>query len=164
MRILSKQTIGKTSSVLVIYLVAFSVSYSASAGPLEIIQDIYGSYPSRESPSDWHKAKQKLPSIGDLPLSSETLGLWNRWNKTHPGEMCIDVDPVSASQDPAVEQYRILNSSNSRTQVEIKSKYVSGIKKNTITYIIKNENGRWIVDDVGGIKNDLKQCLATSRR
>jgi Protein of unknown function (DUF3828) len=160
---LSKGSIGIKHSVLVIYVIFASAS-SVTAGPLELIQYIYGSYPPKEMPSAWHKAKKNLPSIDNLPLSSETLSLLRRWNKMNTGEICIDVDPVSDSQDPAVEMYRILSSSNSLAQVEIKSNYTSGIKKSRITYSIKNENGRWVVDDVGGIKKELKQCLVTRKK
>ncbi len=148
-------------------------SISEKANPIQTIQDIYGYYAPSESHDTWHKADKKWdpssfkhPHIGDLPLSNAFRKLIKKDEFTTPsGEMpCIDYDPISDSQDPDIDYFKISGIDDTQ-----KNKLVLGIqirgKSNKIvkiTYVFTNEENKWGIDDIINYNNNFNDGRAFS--
>jgi hypothetical protein len=164
------------ASALSLSFMAASVSagepkHVASAeSPVALFKDIYGAYPASEAADAWHKADKAwlgkgsvdtLPSWDTLPLSAGTNDLNRRVNKilAKSGEVCIDYDQISDSQDPNIAKYKIVGpaeppAERAEYQVEMQGTWRKGVTK--VTYLLVKEQGKWRVDDIVTYSTDAK--------
>lgn len=159
--------------------------------PIAVLESIYGQYPDTDKADDWHKADKawtasgapdNLPGWDTLPLSRATAEVNRRVNKAlaKSGDICLDYDPISDSQDPDIARYKIVPPSvsspeKSEHQVYLQGKTRTGTTK--VRYVFVKEQGRWRVDDIvtystdarhrpvaNSIKDMLKACLKNQKR
>jgi hypothetical protein len=154
--------------------------------PLALFKAIYGEYPDNEPADSWHKADKvwlgegdvgKLPTWETLALSHDAASLNARVEKkiAKSGDVCIDFDQLSDSQDPNIARYKIVAPSAQSTGPAVYQIYIQGTWRkdiSKITYALVQERGKWRVDDIvtyskdgkgrpieSGAKKMLKACL-----
>lgn len=142
--------------------------------PIALLKEIYGDYPADAPASAWHKADKnwglssdvsKLPGFDNLPLTTAVAALKRRVDKT--GDLCIDYDLISNSQDPDIVRYRIVAPaarSKARAQYDIyfQGKFSKG--QTRITYSLVQDGGKWRVDDIVTYRREKGRILRDSAR
>ena len=143
-------------------------------GPIALLKEIYGDYPADEAASAWHKADKnwglssdvaKLPGFTTLPLSTTLAAMKRRVDKT--GDLCIDYDLISNSQDPDIVRYRIVapaTRGKERAQYDVyfQGKFSKG--QTRITYSLAQDGGKWRIDDIAAYRRDKGRILRDSAR
>ncbi|WP_442754669.1 hypothetical protein ACNHKD_16995 [Methylocystis sp. JAN1] len=144
--------------------------------PIALFKAIYGEYPDGEAADAWHKADKEwlgkgdvsnLPTWETLPLSRDAAALNQRVQKAigNSGEVCIDFDQISDSQDPNIAAYRIValpSQTAGRAEYEI---YLKGTWRKDIAkvaYVLVEERGKWRVDDIVTSSTDDKRRTVKS--
>ncbi len=135
--------------------------------PIALFKAIYGQYPESEPADAWHKADKAwlgkgdvgdLPTWETLPLSHDAAVLNKRVEKAigDSGEVCIDFDQISDSQDPNIAQYRIVAqpAGGATYDVYLKGTWRKDVLK--VTYVLVEEQGKWRVDDIVTYSTDKK--------
>jgi hypothetical protein len=137
--------------------------------PVALFKAIYGQYPDSEPADAWHRADKEwlgkgadmhVPTFETLPLSHDTAELNKRVQKAigKSGEVCIDFDQISDSQDPNIAKYKIVEKeqSNGRATFEISITGTWRKDVSRITYVLVEEKGKWRVDDIVNYAADKK--------
>jgi hypothetical protein len=144
--------------------------------PVALFKAIYGQYPESEAADAWHKADKSwlgkgdisgLPGWESLPLSHDTAALQRRVDKAigKSGEVCIDFDQLSDSQDPNIAQYRIVGPDAPATARADYDIYVKGTWRKDVTkiaYRLVKEDGKWRVDEIVNASRDDKGHVVKS--
>lgn len=140
------------------------------ASAIALFKEIYGSYPDSEKPDAWHKADKawlgsgdisNLPGWETLPLSRDTAALNKLVTEKlgKDGEVCIDYDLISDSQDPNIARYRIVAPSTQSMGPAEYQIYIQGTSRKEIVklaYVLVEEEGKWRVDDIVTYSTDEK--------
>lgn len=144
--------------------------------PIGLLNEIYGQYPDSAPAGAWRKADKewlgagdvgKLPRWETLPLSHDTAALNRRVDKAigNSGEVCIDFDQLSDSQDPNIAQYRIVGPSAPKAGKAQYDVYLKGAWRKDVarvTYLLVQEQGKWRVDDIVTYATDKKGGVVKS--
>jgi hypothetical protein len=167
-----------TQKTFVVALTLLAPSLAAAASkrvppadsPIALFKDIYGAYPATEPADAWHKADKawlgngsvdSLPSWGTLPLSARTADLNRRVDRSigKSGEVCIDYDQISDSQDPNIARYRIVGPADpaaARAEYRIDIQGTWRKETTAIAWLLVKEQGKWRVDDIVTTSTDAK--------
>lgn len=145
--------------------------------PVALFKAIYGQYPDNEPADSWHKADKewlgantdmKVPTFETLPLSHDTAALNKRVQKAigKSGEVCIDFDQISDSQDPNIAKYRIVEKeqSNGRATFDISIAGTWRKDVSKITYVLVEEQGKWHVDDIVTYSTDKGRLVKSAAK
>jgi hypothetical protein len=136
---------------------------------IALFQAIYGQYPENEPADAWHKAdkewlgkgaEMRVPTFETLPLSHDTDALNKRVQKAigKSGEVCIDYDQISDSQDPNIAKYKIVEKEQSKGRATFEISITGTWRKDVsrITYVLVEEQGEWHLDDIINYSTDKK--------
>ncbi len=135
-------------------LLAAGASSAAQGDPLAIVSAIYaraikedgGNFLTLE-----HKDRIKY-------MSKSLVALWKKAEDNTPeGDVLIDADPVSNSQDPDIKSFTVKQERREANRATVAATFTESGERGrkstldlTVRYDFVREGGRWLIDDIRG--------------
>jgi hypothetical protein len=131
-------------------LAAGAARATEAAEPLAIVREIYRLAMKEEADFTLtHEGRQKY-------LSKSLVDLWLRAEKNTPeGDVLIDSDPISNSQDPDIASFTVKQERRSADRATVAATFTEHRTRKfaqdlTVRYDFVREGGRWMIDDIRG--------------
>jgi hypothetical protein len=127
---------------------------AAEAAPADMVAAIYRLYAGPKGDYKNGSIEDKRVAANFTASLRKALAAMNARSKKL-NEPILDFDPVTDSQDPAVERLSIAPESES----VVAATFFSGEVKHVVRYVFVKENGAWRIDDISGGEGDDKWDL-----
>jgi hypothetical protein len=129
-------------------------AFAATAGdPRDIVAEIYRLYVGPKGDITGSIDDKRVSAFFTKSLRAALRAMNARSKRTN--EPILDFDPVTDSQDPAVDRLSIAPESDS----VIAATFFSGEAKHLVRYVFVREGGAWRIDDIAGGEGEGKWDL-----
>jgi hypothetical protein len=118
---------------------------AATASPVDVVTALYHLYAGPKG--DYSSVSfddRRVAALFTKSLRDAMKAMYARSKKS--GDVILDFDPVTDSQDPAVDRLSIASESES----VVVATFYSRDDKRVVRYVFKNEGGAWRIDDLSG--------------
>ncbi|MCY7359403.1 MAG: YbjP/YqhG family protein [Rudanella sp.] len=154
------ETAAPTADVSVSITQAASVMESVFDSPESIVRALYKAHDAKKSP--FFQAKDRalidqffVEEIADLIWEDATI-------VAKTGEQALlDADPLYNAQDMDIKDFVVHPAQTDGDQAEVVVTFTNFGEKKELTYLLDNENGKWLISDIFyGDGNQLFQLLS----